>query len=264
MNNEHVHVHIVGECASRVEELPKVWQDIAAGSPDYRMRLRDEYMHMAQLFHHKLHAGKVDLYDKRTDLVGYKQAFQGLFGTLADEALNFYGHDFRVQEYPDFASIESRLNQADKDYEDKARIVRIGKNLFKEFGYDLPASFYHVHLAPLAREEVCEIRPLRFSEDDKQNARGWDASLHAQKVFPMQLTIQSMSSQEGFFWEHGCGCNHGLSRVGKADSAFSYKMRPEMRDTWIKDFVWTAWYEYAFFPFTPVTKYLTGNVVEFT
>lgn len=254
---------ICGEPAFPVSELPAVWREIAAGAPGYRMREREAYVKMAQLFLYKLAQGDVDLFNKREDLLPGREAFKRLFGVLGTEALEFYGADFHETRYPRFDEVRARLNAGAEDYESKLKVVEIAEELFEEFGFDMPGSFYHVHLAPLNREEVCEIVPLRFSEEDKANARGWDAALHGQKVFPIQLAIQSISSRKGFFWEHGCGCNHGLSRVGKAETAFTYSLRPEMRTTWVRDYIWTCWYEYAFFPFTPVTRFLTGEVVEF-
>ncbi|BAU08412.1 cobalamin synthesis protein P47K [Fischerella sp. NIES-3754] len=66
------------------------------------------------------------------------------------------------------------------------------------------------------------------------------------------------SSKHGFFQEHGCGCNHAMARVGATDTSFDYQIRPQMRTTWIRDFIWTVWYEYAFYKFVPVTRFLVG------
>ena len=254
---------ISGENAFPVSELPKNWQAIAEGDPSYKMSDREAYVKMAQLFLYKLSEGDLDLFNKRNDFKENKEAFSEIFKKLAWETLEFYGEDFKVENYPDFEKIRSLISKDDTDFEDKIKVVEIAEELFEEFGYDLPASFYKVHLAPIGRSAVCEIVPLRFSEEDKKNARAWDASLHGQKVFPMQLLIQSISSKKGFFWEHGCGCNHGLSRVGRAETPFTYKLRDEMRTTWIRDFLWTVWYEYAFFNFTPVTQFLTGEIIDF-
>jgi hypothetical protein len=255
---------IADEPAVPVNALPRLWQEIAEGSNEFAMSDRAAYVKMAQLFQYKLSQGDVDLFNRRTDLISCKEAWKTIFGTLARETLEFYAEDFRRANYPDFARIRERVAKGSQDVESKLKVVDIAEELFQEFRHDMPASFYYVHLAPINREEVCEIVPLRFSEEDKANARGWDAALHGQKVFPIQLIIQSISSRRGFFWEHGCGCNHGLSRVGKAETPFTYQLRPEMRKTWIRDYIWTCWYEYAYFPFTPVTKFLTGEIVEFS
>ncbi len=249
-------VVIEGEKATPVKQLPQAWQDILMGKSNTKLSNPEEYVKMAQLFLYKMSHGDVDLFNESEKFQHLKPAFCEIFGTLALEALDFYGKDFDVDRYPNFDVIEKELSPEENDYEGRKQIIEIGKALFEEFGYDLPASFYHVHLAPMYREDVSEVRPLRFSEEDKNHARAWDASLHGQKVFPIQLMVQSISSQHGFFQEHGCGCNHAMARVGATDTSFDYQIRPEMRNTWIRDFIWTVWYEYAFFKFLPVTRFL--------
>lgn len=253
---------IESEKASNISALPKEWQEISKGQGNTGLTDADAYVKMAQLFHYKMHNGDIDLFNKIKGFDHLKPAFCEMFGKLADETLSYYGADFDRERYPDFAALRIELKAQNVDA-DKIKVIDIAEDLFKEFGYDMPASFYGVHLAPIYRDQVCEIRPLRFSEQDKYNARAWDASLHAQKVFPMQMRIQSISSQHGFTWEHGCGCNHGLARVSAAQEKFSYTIRPEMRTTWVRDFIWTMWYEYAYFNFIPVTKFLTGDLLEF-
>ncbi|MDJ0775353.1 MAG: hypothetical protein QNJ49_18295 [Mastigocoleus sp. MO_167.B18] len=248
---------IAGEQAIPVNQLPQSWQDIYLGKSNTKLSDPESYVKMAQLFLHKMSHGDVDLFNDSESLKHLRPAFCEIFGKLAWEALDFYGEDFKFEKYPNFDSIEKELPPGE-DYAERQKIVEIGKALFAEFGYDLPASFYRVHLAPIYREDVSEVRPLRFSEEDRNNARAWDASLHGQKVFPIQLMVQSISSKHGFFQEHGCGCNHAMARVGATDTSFDYQIRPEMRTTWIRDFIWTIWYEYAFFKFTPVTKFLVG------
>ncbi|MEO0968037.1 MAG: hypothetical protein AAFX80_06750 [Cyanobacteria bacterium J06639_18] len=248
---------IVGEQAIPLNQLPQSWQDIYAGKSNTKLSDPEAYVKMAQLFLYKMSRGDVDLFNDSETLEHLKPAFCEIFGKLAWEALDFYGEDFKVDNYPNFNLIAQELPPGD-DRAEREKVVEIAKALFAEFGYDLPASFYRVHLAPIYREEVSEIRPLRFSEEDKKNARAWDASLHGQKVFPIQLMVQSISSKHGFFQEHGCGCDHGLTRIGTTNSSFDYQIRPERRTTWIRDFIWTIWYEYAFFKFTPVTKFLVG------
>lgn len=254
---------IIEEEAIAFDNLPKIWQDISTNSVKTGITDKQAYIEMAQLFAAKFHFGDVDLFNKTTEFGENKDSFIALFSKLADETLEYFGNDFLISSYPNFDEIQQELDSSNPEYKDKQNIVQIAKDLFNEFKYDFPALFYWVHLAPLSRSEVREIRPLRFSESDKQNARAWDANLHGQKVFPIQMKIQSISSKYGFVWEHGCGCNHGLSRVGKIDEQFTYNLKPEMKKTWMRDFVWTVWYEYAFSMFTPVTQYLTGKIVEF-
>lgn len=253
---------IAGEDACAMNELPEIWQQIAKGEGGVGVTEPQIYVQMAQLLLYKFRTGDLDLFTKRSDFAQHKEAFCGVLGALARETLEFYGVDFRKENYPDFTAIGGALlgRQAS---EDELRVLKATEVVFGTFKYDFPASFYWCQLAPLDRESVTDIIPLRFSEKDKKNARAWDASLHAQKVFPIQLTVQSILSQHGFFALHGCGCNHGLQRLGRTESSFSYSMAPEMTRTWIRDFVWTTWYEYAYFPITPVTRLMTGELVEF-
>ena len=247
---------IEGEQARPVNQLPQSWQSIYAGSSSTKLSDPEAYVKMAQLFLHKMSRGDVDLFNESENFQHRKSAFCEILGSLAWETLKFYGEDFDVNKYPNFDLIEKDESQKQEDYAERKKIIEIGQALFEEFGYDLPASFYHVHLAPVYRKEVSEVRPLRFSEEDRNNARAWDASLHGQKVFPIQLMVQSISSKHGFFQEHGCGCNHAMTRVGATDTSFDYQIRPNMRTTWIRDFIWTVWYEYAFYKFVPVTRFL--------
>ena len=130
-------------------------------------------------------------------------------------------------------------------------MARIGIDLFNEFGYELPASFYHVHLAPIYRDHVFEERALRFDPRDIEHKRSWDAILHAGKVFAIQMKVQSIASKYGFTYQHGCGCNSHLSSIDVSSGAFEYELSPEKRQRWIRSFIWTAWYEYAFFAIVP-------------
>ena len=141
---------------------------------------------------------------------------------------------------------------------DEVKVVRICIELFQEFGYEMPASFYHVHLAPINREHIFEERALRFDPRDAEHKRSWDAILHAGKVFAVQMKIQSIASKYGFTYQHGCGCNSHLSSIDRTVGAFDYELHPEKRQRWIRSFIWTAWYEYAFFPIVPNTSYLVG------
>ena len=244
------HVHIAGECASGLVLLPKIWQDIMTGKAPCASPDKDVLIQMMMLMHHKLSVGDVDLFvienPERKNMIEY------------------FGKDWDPENYPKFDSIEEKLDTTDPEYKDRLGVLKIGRALFEEFGYYLPASFYWVYLAPIERSGVCDIVPLRFSEQDKQNARAWDAWLHAGKVFPFLQTIQSISTEEaGMLWMHGCGCNHGLSRLGKGHEPFHYRMDEDSKLMWIRDAIWTSMYEYVFFLFTPVTRLMTGELVEF-
>lgn len=247
---------IAYENAVPVSQLPAVWQDIANGVADVGIPEPQIYVEMAQLFQYKLEQGDVDLFNERPELEYLKSSFCQLFGKLAWETLEFSGYDFLKTSYPDFATLLQELESKSEEFANELKVARIGLELFQEFGYELPASFYHVHLAPIYRDYVFEERALRFDKRDIKHKRSWDAILHAGKVFAMQMKVQSIASKYGFTYQHGCGCNSHLSSIDKSRGVFEYELTPEKRQRWLRSFIWTAWYEYAFFPIVPNTSYL--------
>lgn len=259
---------IAGESATPVSELPESWQAIARGESNTRLRDPLVTVKMAQLFHYKLTHCDVDLFKERPELAHLEGCVRELFGQLANETLEFYGQDFRVRRYPDFDTVfrelERALEQATpKEKEQSAHrfnVARIGVDLFSEFGYDVPASFYHVHLAPLYRDHVFEERALRFDPRDQNHKRPWDAVLHAGKVFAIQAKIQSIASQYGLTYQHGCGCDSHVSAIDNAAGAFEYNLNTPKRNRWMRSYLWTMWYEYAFFGLIPNTAYLTKSL----
>lgn len=247
---------IAGENAVHVSQLPIVWQDIARGVASVGLSDPQNYVEMAQLFQYKLERGDVDLFSDRSELAHLKSSFSELFGQLAQETLDFYGHDFKIQSYPNFEQVLRDVDSKGAEYANEVKVAHIGIDLFQEFGYELPASFYHVHLAPIYRDHVFEERALRFDPRDIEHKRPWDAALHAGKVFAIQMKVQSIASKYGFTYQHGCGCNSHLSSIDASRGAFEYEIHPQKRQRWIRSFIWTAWYEYAFFPIVPNTSYL--------
>ncbi|QDL08332.1 hypothetical protein DP113_10805 [Brasilonema octagenarum UFV-E1] len=247
---------IVGENAVHISQLPKVWQDIAQGKAGVGLANPQTYVEMAQLFQYKLQQGDVDLFNERPELAHLKPCFKELFGLLARETLEFYGQDFKVERYPNFEAILREFESKGVEYSNEVKVARICLELFNEFDYELPASFYLVHLAPIYRETVFEERALRFDPRDTEHKRGWDAVLHAGKVFAVQMKIQSIASKYGLTYQHGCGCESHLSSIDMSLGAFDYQLNTEKRQRWIRSFIWTTWYEYAFFPIVPNTRYL--------
>ena len=247
---------IAGENAVLVSQLPKVWQEMAAKDAGFGLLDPQSYVEMAQLFQYKLEQGDIDLFNERPQLAHLLPSFTELFGQLARETLEFYGQDFKVESYPNFAEVLREVESKGLEYANEVKVARIGMELFHEFGYELPASFYQVHLAPIYRDHVFEERALRFDPRDVEHKRSWDASLHACKVFAVQMKVQSIASKYGFTYQHGCGCENHLSSIDPSRGAFDYELHPQKRQRWIRSFIWTAWYEYAFFPIVPNTSYL--------
>ena len=257
---------ISGENAVAVSQLPSVWKEIANGTADVGMSDPQSYVEMAQLFQYKLEQGDIDFFQENPTMVRLKSAFGELFGQLAWETLEFYGHDFKRESYPDFDHIlqvletQAECNGPGGGLTNEIKVARIVKAFFEEFGYDLPASVYHVNLAPIDRDTVFEERALRFDPRDQDHKRPWDAALHAGKVYAIQMKLQSIASHYGFTYHHGCGCENHLSSIDAAQGVFDYAIDPGKRQRWIRSFVWTAWYEYALFPIIPNTIYLTEKV----
>ncbi|ARV60750.1 hypothetical protein BZZ01_20900 [Nostocales cyanobacterium HT-58-2] len=247
---------LAGENAVHISQLPKVWQDIAVGEAGTGLTNPQSYVEMAQLFQYKLEQGDVDLFNERPELGHLKTSFSELFALLARETLEFYGQDFKIERYPNFEVVLRECESKEAESLNEVKVARICLELFDEFGYELPASFYHVHLAPIYRDSIFEERALRFDPRDREHKRAWDAILHAGKVFAVQMKIQSIASKYGFTYQHGCGCESHLSSIDKSQGAFDYELNPEKRQRWIRSFIWTAWYEYAFFPIVPNTRYL--------
>ncbi|MGD1937334.1 MAG: hypothetical protein ACFCA4_07260 [Cyanophyceae cyanobacterium] len=248
---------IAGENAVAVSQLPAVWQEIADGKGKIGLEDIQGFLEMAQLFQYKLEHGDVDLFNERRELEHLKPAFCELFGQLAVETLEFYGVDFQVDSYPNFEKILERFEAAGGDRQSQINVIRIGMELFSEFGYELPASFYHVNLSPIYQEDLFEERALRYDPRDHDVKRPWDAVLHAGKVFAIQMKLQSIASKYGFTYQHGCDCNKHLASIDPSRGQFDYEIHPQKRRRWIRSFIWTAWYEYAFFGIIPNTKYLT-------
>ncbi|MGB5968738.1 MAG: hypothetical protein WA865_12865 [Spirulinaceae cyanobacterium] len=247
---------IAGEKATPISQLPQVWQDIAAGKVEVGFPNPQSYVELAQLFLYKLETGDVDLFNERPELAKLQPYFGQLFGQLGKETLEFYGQDFQVQSYPDFADLLKVFTSQGENCLNQVKVIRICQELFTEFGYELPASFYHVYLSPIYQDDLFEERALRYDPRDRDYKRPWDAALHGGKVFAIQMKLQSIASRYGFTYQHGCDCNKHLSTIDEAKGSFDYELSGAKRQRWVRSFIWTTWYEYAFFPITPNTKAL--------
>jgi len=279
---------IAGENATPVCELSESWQAIANGESNTRLSAPDVTVKMAQLFHYKLTHSDVDLFNEQPELSHLQGCYSELLAQLANETLEFYAQDFRVRRYPDFDTVFRELERASRLGQQQAaseqaiseqtiseqaiseqaifrekeqsahrfNIARIGVDLFSEFGYDVPASFYHVHLAPLYRSHVFEARSLRPDPREQNHKRPWNAVLHAGKVFAIQAKIQSIASQYGLTYQHSCDSDSHVSEIDKAAGSFNYDLNTPKRNRWIRSYIWTMWYEYAFFGLIPNTAYL--------
>lgn len=199
------------------------------------------YTEMAQQFLTKMAQGDVERFDndKRE-----QKNFGRLFGQLAYEALEFYGNDFAPIAYPDFAVEAARHSEPAR----KA-VVTMAAAIFAEFGHAMPASFYWLQLAPAQRETVTSRHALRTHAADKFFARAWDAALHAEKVFGIQMTLQSIASEFGYVRSHCRDCNCALE---PSSARFHYRLPADQREETIEAYLWHLWYEYAIYPLMPM------------
>lgn len=218
MDGSFIPSTIAGEKAAALIELPRSWQNPT---------LPESYVNMARLFLARMREFGME--------------------PLANDALEFYGRDFAADAYPDFAAL-----QGDGD---AATIIAITQDLFAEFGYAMPASFYWLHLDMAVRDDMTKKLYLRSEPAYADRARGFDAALHGQKVFAVQMKIQSIASQYGLTFLHGCKCG---SCVAVQKDAFGYDIPAADRTETLRAFVWTMMYEYAIYPVTPVAEYLSA------
>jgi len=235
---QHPIVEISGENAHALESLPLGWQKMANGSEEYAVPSADHLVKMAQLFSYNMATNPA------------KE-----FGSLSKETLSFYADDYKKSAYPDIEKIKLGLDSNEEHYSLRLKFIAIAKDLFSEFGYSFPASFYWKYLSPVFRSHPFEKVYLRKREDYRKNARSWDAILHAQKVFPIQMRIQSISSNYGIVWNHGCGCSdcgHSTHKAGK----FEYVIESSEKSEAIRAFVWTMLFEHAIFPVTPDANFV--------
>lgn len=213
---------IAGEKAVALIELPRAWQTNPA--------LTEANINMARLFFARM------------------QEFG--MGKLAYEALEFYGTDFDVAAYPDLTAAAEQYAGTDG-----AKIVTICQDLFAEFGYDMPASFYWLHLDMAARDNMMTKLYLRQEPAYADRARAFDAALHGQKVFAVQMKVQSIASKHGLTFLHGCNCGNC---VAVQKDAFDYSIPAADRTETLRAFVWTMMYEYAIYSVTPASAYLAA------
>lgn len=206
---------IAGEKAAALIELPRGWQN---------SELPETYVNMARLFLARMRELNME--------------------QLANDALEFYAADFARAAYPDFAALTG---------DDK--ITGITRDLFAEFGYAMPASFYWLHLDMANRDNMMKKLYLRQEPAYADRARAFDAALHGQKVFAVQMKIQSIASQYGLTFLHGCNCGNC---VAVQKDAFGYEIPAADRAETLRAFVWTMMYEYAIFPVTPAAAYLSA------
>lgn len=250
---------IKGEPAVPLQYMPESWQQIVAGN---WMTEPQVYTAMAQVFLAKNQLGHI-LFLERSDSEHLKSAYCEGNGKLAWEAVSHYGEAFLPENYPDLQEIRSQIRSDDAQCVQRLALVEIVSDLFDELGFDVPATFYWTFLHPLKRSDVFEVRSFRFSEQDLAVARQFDAILHGGYVSMLRRLIDSISSQHGYFIEHGCGCENHLAKLKPCDSSFVYSLPPETRRKTLRAFFWSVMEEYLLFEQRSATKLVYADDVLF-
>lgn len=240
---------INGEPAVPLEQMPESWQRINCGT---WMREPHVYTAMAQVFLAKNLHGNI-LFLERSDTQHLANAYREGNGQLAWEAVQHYGEAFLPENYPDLQAIRAQI-QTDNQPIERIALVNIVSNLFINLGYDVPATFYWTFLHPLQRANLFEVRSFRFSEQDLAVARQFDAILHGGYVSMLRRMIDSISSQHGYFIEHGCGCENHLAKLKPCDSSFHYSIPEHARRKTLRAFFWSVMEEYLLFEQRSATR----------
>ena len=243
-------ITINGEPAVRLEAMPESWQHIASSNWMTEPRV---YTAMAQVFLAKNQQGHV-LFAERPETTHLKDAYCEGNGQLAWEAVSHFGEAFLPESYPDMQQIREALPVNDRQQQERLALLNVVSDLFDELGYDVPATFYWTFLHPLQRSDLFEVRSFRFSEQDLGIARKFDAILHGGYVSMLRRLIDSISSQYGYFLEHGCGCENHLAKLKPCDAPFTYTIPTEARQKTLRAFLWSVMEEYMLFELRSATR----------
>jgi hypothetical protein len=259
--SKHFMTTIQGEPAVPLEKMPDSWQRIAEGT---WMSEPKVYTAMAQVFLAKHQQGNV-LFCERPEAAHLKSAYCEGNGQLAYEAVEHYGKAFLPESYPNLAEIRQMVAAAEitDQIAERLALVDTVSDLFDELSYDVPATFYWTFLHPLQRADLFEIRSFRFSEQDLGVARQFDAILHGGYVSMLRRLIDSVSSQHGYFIEHGCGCENHLAKLKPCDSPFDYQLPKETRRKTLRAFFWSVMEEYLLFEQRAATRLVYADNADF-
>lgn len=249
---------IAGEPAVPLASMPESWQRIATGSWMSEPRV---YTAMAQVFLAKNQQGSI-LFTERPDSQHLKNAYCEGNGRLAWEAVTHFGEAFLPENYPDFEQIRAALYTRDTQQKECTALVEIVSALFDDLGYDVPATFYWTFLHPLKRSNLFEVRSFRSSEQDLDVARKFDAILHGGYVSMLRRLIDSISSQHGYFFEHGCGCESHLAKLKTCDSPIHYTIPSEARRKTLRAFFWSVMEEYLLFELRSATRLVYADHLD--
>ncbi len=204
---------IQGKPATSVTTLPSIWQtlDVTGDGTNLSDAARRDYVEAAQLFnHHKT--------------------------PMAYEAMTAIGEDFSVSAYPNFDAL---ADTAETVVAQKTAVVL--KDLFAEFGYDVPASFYNALLEVAESEKWMDMFK---NKDQLMQDRLWDAVMHATLlVTPLGLYVHSVFSQHGLRFTHLMNCSCTVAET--TDSAFTVTLDQELKPAYLQNMVAASFEQYG-------------------
>ncbi len=154
-----------------------------------------------------------------------------LLETDAQAAVEFYRKDWQLDAYPDWNDL---LRNAVAPRAEAERVIAFVRELFDEFGYWMPASFYQSLLEPIGRNSIFEPVYLVFEHRLKNVARQHDASYHGLNVLKVNAVLQTIAAKQGLYFVHGCNCGCHFSDLGE-NSGPSFRLNSQA------EFAETAW-----------------------
>lgn len=208
--------------AAPVTALPAVWQEMHSNVTGLSDKVKKDYVEAAQLF--RYHATPLSM-----------------------EALSALGKDFALSRYPDFVALES-LVQTDI----QARVLKATQQLFAEFGYTVPASFYNVLLEITFETETLSM-DLFQKGCDVMHDRLVDAVVHALLlVTPIGLRFMSVLSQFNLKFTHimDCGCKVSNTQ----DAPFDIALDEELKPAYLQNMLAAAFEQYGVNATTSATQ----------
>lgn len=218
--------------------LPEIWQQIAAGEAKVGHPEPEFLVALARLFLTKAT-------DRSPEVFQHGFDFQDFYRYGAVKTLEFFGNDFLKSTYPSFENLHSTAKATDG----AENVIAFVQQLFEDFGYEMPASFYWVLLSPINRGSIYESCPIFFAPEMQGLKRSYDAMLHALNVTEILMIVQTHATPYGFRVVHGCGCDQEHARLSANDQPIACFFSGELgRRKAVTAYLWRAMNEYLLFP----------------
>ncbi len=229
-----------GVNAVSVSQLPSIWHKIECGEAQIGHPNPKFLVALARLFFTKATDRTPEIFQQRFDC-------QSLYQQGAWDTLQFFGADYLLSAYPNLELAKQTAVATDG----VQRVIAFVADVFAEFGYELPASFYQMLLCPIERDSILESRAMAFDPRMQGVKRPYDACLHALNVTRIMMVVQDKAAAHGLLLQHGCGCDSHLtdiqSSVRGATVRYSFEDR-NTRHKAITAYIWRVWNEYLLFP----------------